>query len=199
MTSSHRPVPARRHGPTTSLTRTSRFGPRWIARLLGIQGKFRDQPLVEASIRETIGGTYEDLGLYPEAQAQLERALELRRRVLGDDHADTLIVMSSLGSLDTATKEGRAGRTPSGECIDIARRERGEDDATTLQILNNLALTYKNEGKYAQAEPLYKNVLEIRRRVLGEEHDDTLVSMNNLAMLYRFRVSTRRPSRCRPK
>ena len=47
-----------------------------------IAGKFKEQPLVEASIRQTIGKTYEDLGLYPEAQQQLERALDLRRRVL---------------------------------------------------------------------------------------------------------------------
>jgi hypothetical protein len=46
----------------------------------GIEGKFAKQPLVEASIRNTIGDTYRDLGLYPEAQRQMERALELRRR-----------------------------------------------------------------------------------------------------------------------
>jgi eukaryotic-like serine/threonine-protein kinase len=33
----------------------------------GIAGKFEAQPLVEASIRRTIGKTYEDLGLYPKA------------------------------------------------------------------------------------------------------------------------------------
>jgi hypothetical protein len=31
----------------------------------GIQGKFDKQPLVEASIRQTIGNTYLDLGIYP--------------------------------------------------------------------------------------------------------------------------------------
>src|SRR5262249_35131718 len=44
-----------------------------------IEGKFKSQPLVEASIRQTIGNAYKDLGLFPEADRQLERALELRR------------------------------------------------------------------------------------------------------------------------
>jgi tetratricopeptide (TPR) repeat protein len=101
-------------------------------------------------------------------------------------HADTLIVMSSLGNLYTVPRQVRAGRAASGECYRYRSSKAGEDNATTLQILNNLALTYKNEGKYAQAEPLYTNALETRRRVLGEEHDDTLVSMNNLSMLYRL-------------
>jgi serine/threonine protein kinase len=65
-----------------------------------IAGKFDGQPLVEASIRQTIGDTYLDLGLYSEAQGQVERALELRQRVLGDEHSDTLTSMHRLGLLD---------------------------------------------------------------------------------------------------
>jgi hypothetical protein len=64
-----------------------------------IEGKFQSQPLVEASIRETMGNAYEDLGLYPEAQRQLERALDLRRHVLGEEHPDTLTGMNSLASV----------------------------------------------------------------------------------------------------
>ena len=59
-----------------------------------IEGKLASQPLVEASIRQTISSTYQDLGLYSEAQRHIERALELRRRALGDEHADTLTSMS---------------------------------------------------------------------------------------------------------
>jgi serine/threonine protein kinase len=48
-----------------------------------IGGKFRVQTEVEAAIRDTIGQAYSDLGLYPQAQAQWERALELYGQVLG--------------------------------------------------------------------------------------------------------------------
>src|SRR5215472_14715887 len=48
-----------------------------------IAGKFDRQPEVRAAIQYTIGQTYLDLGLFPEARTQLERALELQRRVLG--------------------------------------------------------------------------------------------------------------------
>jgi eukaryotic-like serine/threonine-protein kinase len=48
-----------------------------------IQGKFAKQPEVEASIRETIGKSYHDLGLYTEARAQLERALDIERHLFG--------------------------------------------------------------------------------------------------------------------
>ena len=62
-----------------------------------IAGKFDRQPEVEAAIRDTIGQTYMDLGLYPEARTQLERALDLHRRVLGAENPKTLKTMSRLG------------------------------------------------------------------------------------------------------
>ncbi len=48
-----------------------------------IEGKFEGQPLIEAEIRQTIGKSYDNLGLYAEAQAQIERAVALRRKALG--------------------------------------------------------------------------------------------------------------------
>jgi tetratricopeptide (TPR) repeat protein len=69
----------------------------WAA--ANVSGRFEKQPLVEASIRETIGVTYRDLGLYHEAEQQVERALELRRGVLGEKHPDTLNSMDDLAAL----------------------------------------------------------------------------------------------------
>ena len=42
-----------------------------------IAGRFDRQPQVEAALRNTVGVTYLDLGLYPEARRELEQALDL--------------------------------------------------------------------------------------------------------------------------
>src|SRR5438445_176101 len=63
-----------------------------------IAGKFDQQPLIEAAIRLTIGDTYLKLGNFSAAQPHLQRAWDLRRRLLGDEHPDTLISMNSLAS-----------------------------------------------------------------------------------------------------
>jgi len=55
-----------------------------------LTGKFDRQPGVEAAIRDTIGKTYMDLGRYPEARTQLERAWELHSRVLVAENRKTL-------------------------------------------------------------------------------------------------------------
>ena len=149
-----------------------------------IQGKFANEPDVEAAIRNTMGTAYTGLGLYPEAAKQFEAALDLRRRVLGREHPDTLRCMNSLANV-----YWREGKYSQAEALDdqtlqIERRVLGPEHPDTLVSMNNLAWVYSDEGKYAQAETLYSQVLEIRRRVLGPEHPDTLVSMNNLAHVY---------------
>jgi eukaryotic-like serine/threonine-protein kinase len=73
-----------------------------------IAGKFDRQPEVEAAIRDTIGQTYIGLGLYPEARTQLERALELHRRMLGAKNPKTLETISHLGLTALLEGKGRA-------------------------------------------------------------------------------------------
>jgi serine/threonine protein kinase/Tfp pilus assembly protein PilF len=149
-----------------------------------IAGKFREQPLVEASIQQTIGNTYRDLGLYAEAQRHVERALELRRRAIGEEHSETLSSMQKLALLyDDEGKYGQAEPLYT-RVLDIRRRVLGEQNPDTLDAMSDLALLYTDEGKHAQAEALFTRALEVKRRVLGVDHPETLVTMNNLAGLY---------------
>jgi eukaryotic-like serine/threonine-protein kinase len=154
-----------------------------------IEGKFVHQPEVEAAIRDTIGWTYLDLGLYTEARKQLERALELRRRALGPKDPNTLRTMSRLGMV--AYSEGKYAEAEAleSQAIEAQRRILGPEHPDTLTSMMNLADIYDlegfhNEAKFAQAEALYARDSEIRKRVLGPEHPDTLSSVSNLARVY---------------
>ena len=149
-----------------------------------IEGKFTKQPEVEASIRDTMGRAYMDLGLYAEARKQLERALEVRRRVLGADDPKTLMTMALLGPI--ADLQGRYAEAEvlNRETLDAQRRVLGPDHPDTLASMNYLANVYTHEGKYAQAEGLHAQILEARKRVLGPDHPATLQSINNLALVY---------------
>ena len=63
-----------------------------------INGEFATQPEVEVALRNTMGSAYIDLGLYPEARKQLERALELGQRTLGPDNPATLTADARSGT-----------------------------------------------------------------------------------------------------
>jgi serine/threonine protein kinase len=149
-----------------------------------IPGKFEKQPLVEAAVRQTIATTYRDLGLYPQAQPQLERALQLRSRVQGEQHPDTLSAMSDLADLYFNQGRFAAAQTLHSKVLEVRRRVLGEQHTATLSSLNKLAIVYQRQGQLAQAEAIQSKVLEISRRVLGEEHFDTLSAMISLAVVH---------------
>ncbi len=147
-------------------------------------GRFEDKPLVEASIRATLGGTYQRLGEYDASEPHLERARLLRRRELGEEHPDTLTSMHDLGWLYNVQGRYQEAEILIRETLEIRKRVLGEEHDRTLASMHILALLYANQGRYDEAEPLYLETLEISKRVLGEVHPDTQLSMNNLGILY---------------
>jgi len=82
-----------------------------------IKGKFEGEGLVEASIRKALGLTYRSLGKYEAAQPHLERALEIRREQLGEDHWDTLASMVHLASVYLYRGQKDKGKSLKGESL----------------------------------------------------------------------------------
>jgi eukaryotic-like serine/threonine-protein kinase len=149
-----------------------------------IGGKFAGEPELEGAIRDTIGETYIDLGLYPEARKQLEQALDLHRRALGTKSPKTLKTLSRLGRI-----AGLQGKYPQaqallGQALEVQRRVLGAEHPDTLASMDSLAVVFDDEGKYPEAEALDNEILKVRRRVLGAEHPATLASMDNLAVVF---------------
>ncbi|MCC6393860.1 MAG: tetratricopeptide repeat protein [Bryobacterales bacterium] len=150
-----------------------------------IAGRFGSQPEVEASIRDTIGKTYFELSLYPQAREQQERAVELRQRVLGQSDLGTLSSMRELaGTYFMEARYDDAERLLQ-HVVETQRRSGRPDNAETLDALNDIAeIAAHGRGDHRRAEALLVDVLARERRILGTEHPSTLVTMNNLALEY---------------
>jgi non-specific serine/threonine protein kinase/serine/threonine-protein kinase len=151
-----------------------------------IAGKFTYQPLVEASIRHTIGAAYIDLSVYPDAEMEFERALALRREHLGENNPTTI---SSMGSL--AAVYERQGKLTEAEplyakVLEANRRLVGEESPATLKSMTGLAVTYAGEGKFDQAEKLLSRALPLEEKVLGKNDLQTLRTMGNLGSIYYY-------------
>jgi serine/threonine protein kinase len=148
-----------------------------------IEERFRGQPRAEAAARHALGVTYRLLGQYGKARPHLERAVELRLRLLGEEDRDTFDSMNSLAVV--LQDLGRTAESVALErrLVEVNRRVMGEEHADTLLTLSNLAVSLRHQGEVAEAEALMRRALEAERRVLGEEHIYTLTAMNNLALL----------------
>jgi len=151
-----------------------------------IEGRFKDDPLVEASIRFTLGNTYSGLGLYTQAERHLKRAFEIRQKLLGLENRDTLSVMNNLGILYKSQGRYDEAEQMYDSCLEIGLKMFGEENQFTLNVMNNLAVLYMQLGRYTDAKKLFTDTFSIKSRVLGPEHPDTLRTMTNLAIVLRI-------------
>ena len=121
-------------------------------------------------------------GRYPEAEKLQAHNLEVYRRVLGPERAETIRSMSGL-----AVPLENEGRYPGGRktCARSALAFRADgrrsENPDTLRTMNTVGDILGRQDRFAEAEPFHRKVLEIRRRVLGPEHPDTLYTMHSLA------------------
>ncbi|HTM48023.1 MAG TPA: serine/threonine-protein kinase [Bryobacteraceae bacterium] len=178
-------------GPRAQVDPKTRFDPDLKVRTVldraaaRIAGKFEAQPLVEASIRQTVGSAYGDLGLLAEAQRQMERALDLRRRALGPEHPDTVSSIYALGDLYVRARKFGPAEALLNKALEARRRLRGDRDPDTLAAMGSLAtVAAMVQGDYARTAAILTRILEVQRSALGDEHPDTLAVMNNLAAQY---------------
>ena len=145
-----------------------------------LEGRFADDPLVEISIRQTLGVTYHQLGELPAAEQHLRRALELAQRELGEDDRETIRISLELGdALRKAFRLDEAGQILQSAAI-RAEAAFGADDYDTLEARNNLAVVALKRNQPAEAESIARQTLAIRREKLGDNHGATLVSMSTL-------------------
>lgn len=142
---------------------------------------FEDQPLVQAGLMHTVARTMTRLGLLGGALPPLERALEVYRQELGNEHEFTLRAVSSLGNLFSRLGELDKAETLLREALEGLRRLRGEGGQDVMAATNNLGAVYKDRGDYEGAERLLREALDGLRRERGDEDKDTLISMVNLA------------------
>jgi len=149
-----------------------------------ISEEFTNNPLVEARLRRTIGKSYLGLGLFDEAERHLPVAVESHRRLLGEEHVETIRSMNALTWLYYRQGREDEARALNDRTAEQARNGLGEGNPETLTALNLKGNLMYWTGRWEGLLTLRKNVLEQRRRTLGEEHLDTLLSMHNLAVVY---------------
>jgi eukaryotic-like serine/threonine-protein kinase len=146
---------------------------------------FAGEPLVEASIRNTLGVSYWYLGDHAKALEQQKRAVALRRQEFGLEHPETVGAMNDLAIVLSQMGKFAEGQKILEEVVAVKRRTLGPEDPVTLRSVNNLAIALAMQGLTEDAVKLLEETLEIQRRVEGPESITTLRSAYNLAIMRR--------------
>jgi tetratricopeptide (TPR) repeat protein len=146
------------------------------------RGEITDE-LIAAELHNVIGVVYRDLGLLDEADRHIPIAMEIRTRLLGEEHPLTL-----QSRLEQVALDGEHHRIADMEpvildLLEKCKRTLGPEHPDTLRSMEALTRLYASQGRLAEAEPLLVKTLEARRRVLGNEHRDTLTSLSQMGFL----------------
>jgi len=125
------------------------------------------------------------IGNITDAEMLATKAMKARKKVLGQEHEDTLRSVAMVG---LAYKLG--GRWDDAERLEVqvmetSKTKLGAGHPHTLSSIANLASTYRKQGRWDEAEKLFIQVMETCKTKLGADHPDTLLSMGNLASTYR--------------
>ena len=154
-----------------------------------VRTELAGQPEVQASLLDTIGRVYRNLGLFEPAAEVLSEALDLRRH-LADDPLAVAATLDSLAEIRYEQGDLDQAADLAETALATARRQadgRNLITARALAMLGELAVT---QGRLSDGEASYREALSIRRQVAG---DDSLPVAHSLVALGELAVDLDRP------
>jgi non-specific serine/threonine protein kinase/serine/threonine-protein kinase len=149
-----------------------------------IDVELQDQPKIQARLMETMGNVYRSLGLYKLASPILEKSLEIKRSVYGNDHLEVADSLRALGILYDTQGRYQDAESLFKESIEVLENVYGPDHQNLARNLNSLAVVYWNQGKYTEAGPLFKRSLAIKEKAFGPDDPEVGNTLTNLGVLY---------------
>ncbi|MBO0861229.1 MAG: CHAT domain-containing protein [Chloracidobacterium sp.] len=123
-------------------------------------------------------------GKYDEAIPLVERALEIRKKLLGPDHQDVAAAILGLANLYRDKGEYAKAEPLYRQGLEISEKALGTDHRDVARAINELAIFYWHKGDYASAESLCQRALGVWERALGLDHPEAALTFNNLAITY---------------
>lgn len=117
----------------------------------------RDQPETQATLLETIGRVYGNLGLYRNAEEAARNVLELRRTGTARD-SDAVAALALLGQSLLEQGDYRGAEPYLNEAIEL-RRAVAEAAVSEAELVHQLGRLRQLQGRYEAAETLYRQSL----------------------------------------
>jgi tetratricopeptide (TPR) repeat protein len=134
-----------------------------------------------ANLQDAIADLLFAKGKYGDAENLYRSVIEMRSRVLGPEHPDTLASRHRLVYALNEEEKHAEAESEARQVVRLREKILGFEHPDTLLSRYNLASALYHEGKYAEAEPLYREVSRLENIVIGPEHPRTLAARIGLA------------------
>ncbi|HEX2139940.1 MAG TPA: serine/threonine-protein kinase [Woeseiaceae bacterium] len=126
-----------------------------------ISSELGARPAIQATLMETIGRVYLNLGQYKEAIAMLEESLRIRLATFGEEHAQLAAVRNELGLALTRTADYRRAGELLESALEQSRRDDGERSPAVARNLYGLSELAQATGDLERARTFAAESLRI--------------------------------------
>jgi serine/threonine protein kinase/Tfp pilus assembly protein PilF len=117
------------------------------------------------------------------AKQTYERALQIDRRVLGDDHPRIAMRLNNLADIAQSTGDLKLAETLFRDAIRRDEKAYGDLHPETGAARGNLGLLLQREGRLTEARPLLQSALDIELKLYGPDNYNVGYARVSLAML----------------
>lgn len=128
--------------------------------------------------------TYSNQDRLKEAEKLQTQVVESYKRLLGDEHPDTLVAMGDLAATYSEMDRLEEAKALQVKLVEACQRVLGTDHPETLNAETNLATTLSHMNQWDEAAKLQEKTVEVYRRTLQDKHPDTLSAIGGLAHSY---------------
>ena len=131
-----------------------------------IEEELAGQPVIQASMMNSMGRAFTGLGLYGKSLQLLEQALQRRRLIASTAPGEMNESLYRLANVLTLRADYDRAEKLYLEAIETLQTQEGEHAEAILDNFAGLAELYFQTGQYEQAEPILRRVLDDRRQML---------------------------------
>ena len=152
-----------------------------------VQSDISGQPQRKAKLLEVLALTYDQLGIYDKAEALQQEVLDIRKKILGDEHLDTLSAMSALARYHDGQghyEQAIAARESEFELRRKRTDAEGIDSEHGVWLTRYLAEGYAKVGRFEKAVTMWERSFSIRLKLSGEENPETMRALSDLRNFY---------------
>jgi tetratricopeptide (TPR) repeat protein/tRNA A-37 threonylcarbamoyl transferase component Bud32 len=149
-------------------------------------GSLKDQPLVEAGVRNTIGLTLRGLARYDDAEPNLRKSLAIFRAALPARHPNIATGLNNLAVVLKDQNRLAEAETLYREALEMRRAAVPDGRPELAAALNQLANLLLAQNKYAEAESVQREALAIEHAVFPAGHVVIAKSLGSLGVALAF-------------
>ena len=134
-----------------------------------------------AELLDGLGMTLYKEGNLAGAEDALKEAIGIRRRIFGDENAETASAINDLATVYRHERKLAESEALTREALETRRKLFGDNSLAVADSLHNLCVVLGDEGNRMESETTARRILAIRRSLLGAEDPLVAAALNDVA------------------